>query len=120
MRPINFLMIFAVCLALVLFSLENTEPAAIKIVEGVQLQAPLAIELILAMGLGAILAWFFSVWTRLQQQLASRKAIRQMRSKDERIQELEQDLERYKAEIEEQQLPALSASEPLREGVLAE
>jgi uncharacterized integral membrane protein len=120
MRPINFLMIFAVCLALVLFSLENTEPAAIKIVEGVQLQAPLAIELILAMGLGAILAWFFSVWTRLQQQLASRKAIRQMRSKDERIQELEQDLERYKAEIEEQQLPVLSASKPLTEGALAE
>jgi uncharacterized integral membrane protein len=120
MRPINFLMIFAVCLALVLFSLENTEPAAIKIVEGVQLQAPLAIELILAMGLGAILAWFFSVWTRLQQQLASRKAIRQMRSKDERIQELEQDLERYKAEIEDQQLPVLSASKPLAEGALAE
>jgi uncharacterized integral membrane protein len=120
MRPINFLMIFAVCLALVLFSLENTEPAAIKIVEGVQLQAPLAIELILAMGLGAILAWFFSVWTRLQQQLASRKAIRQMRSKDERIQELEQDVERYKAEIEDQQLPVLSASKPLTEGALAE
>jgi uncharacterized integral membrane protein len=120
MRPINFLMIFAVCLALVLFSLENTEPAAIKIVEGVQLQAPLAIELILAMGLGAILAWFFSVWTRLQQQLASRKAIRQMRSKDERIQELEQDVERYKAEIEDQQLPVLSASKPLAEGALAE
>jgi uncharacterized integral membrane protein len=120
MRPINFLMIFAVCLALVLFSLENTEPAAIKIVEGVQLQAPLAIELILAMGLGAILAWFFSVWTRLQHQLESRKAIRQMRSKDERIQELEQDVERYKAEIEEQQLPVLSASKPLAEGALAE
>ncbi len=120
MRPINFLMIFAVCLALVLFSLENTEPAAIKIVEGVQLQAPLAIELILAMGLGAILAWFFSVWTRLQHQLESRKAIRQMRSKDERIQELEQDVERYKAEIEDQQLPVLSASKPLAEGALAE
>ncbi len=120
MRPINFLMIFAVCLALVLFSLENTEPAAIKIVEGVQLQAPLAIELILAMGLGAILAWFFSVWTRLQHQLESRKAIRQIRSKDERIQELEQDVERYKAEIEEQQLPVLSASKPLAEGALVE
>ncbi len=117
MRQINFLLIFAVCLALVLFSLENTEPAAIQIVQGVQVQAPLAIELILAMGIGAILAWFFSGWGRLQRYLESRYVARQMRSKDERIQELEQDIQRYKAEIEEQQLPILSASQSLTEVV---
>lgn len=116
MRPINFVIIFAVCLALVLFSLENTEPAAIHIAQDVQLQAPLAIELILAMGLGAVLAWLFSVWTRLQQQLASRKALRQMRSKEEHIEKLEQDLERYKAEIEEPQMPVLSATQEVRSG----
>ena len=120
MRQINFLIIFAFCLALVLFSLENTEPAAIRIVPEVQVQAPLAIELILAMGLGAILAWVFSIWTRLQQQLASRKAMRQIRSKEERIEKLEQDVERYKAEIEEQQLPVLSASKALTEEALLE
>jgi uncharacterized integral membrane protein len=120
MRQINFLIIFAVCLALVLFSLENTEPTSIQIVEGVQVQAPLAIELILAMGLGATLAWIFSVWARLQQQLASRQTVHQMRSKDERIQELEQNVERFKAEIEEQRLPVLSASKSLTEGVLTE
>ena len=120
MRQINFLIIFAFCLALVLFSLENTEPAAIRIVPEVQVQAPLAIELILAMGLGAILAWFFGVWTRLQQQLASYQVMRQMRSKEERIEKLEQDVERYKAEIEQQQLPVLAASKSLTEGSLAE
>lgn len=120
MRQINFLIIFAFCLALVLFSLENTEPAAIRIVPEVQVQAPLAIELILAMGLGAVLAWFFGVWTRLQQQLASHKTLRQIRSKEERIERLEQDVERYKAEIEQQQLPVLTASKPLTEGALAE
>lgn len=120
MRQINFLIIFAVCLALVLFSLENTEPAVIRIVEGVQVQAPLSIELILAMGLGASLAWIFSVWSRLQQQLASYQVVRQIRSKEERIQQLEQDVERYKAEIEEQHLPALSASQTIREEVMAE
>jgi uncharacterized integral membrane protein len=118
MRQINFLIIFAVCLALVLFSLENTEPTAIRILEGVQVQAPLSIELILAMGIGATLAWIFSVWTRLQQQLESRRAMRQIRSKEEQIEKLEQDVERYKAEIEEQ-LPALSASRPLTQGTLA-
>ncbi len=120
MRPINFLMIFALCLALVLFSLQNTEPAVVRIVKDVQVQAPLAIELILAMGLGAVLAWLFSIWARLQKQLESRKVIREIRSKEERIEQLEQDVERYKAEIEEQQLPVLSASKSLTEGALAE
>jgi uncharacterized integral membrane protein len=120
MRQINFLIIFAMCLALVLFSMENTEPASIKIIQDVQVQAPLAIELILAMGLGAALAWVFSIWTRLQQQLESRKVIRQVRSKEEQIQKLEQDLERYKAEIEERQLPVLSASQAMTEGVLVD
>lgn len=120
MRPINFLMIFALCLALVLFSLQNTEPAVVRIVKDVQVQAPLAIELILAMGLGAVLAWLFSIWARLQKQLESRKVIREIRSKEERIEQLEQDVERYKAEIEEQQLPVLSASKSLTQGALAE
>lgn len=117
MRQINFLIIFAMCLALVLFSLENTEPAVIRIVNGVQVQAPIAIELILAMGLGAILAWLFSIWTRLQQQLQSFKAKRQIRSKEEQIEKLEQDVERYKAEVEQLELPALSASKTLSEEV---
>ncbi len=120
MRQINFLIIFAACLALVLFSLENSEPVAIRILQDVQVQAPLSIELILAMGFGAVLAWIFSIWTRLQRQLESRKAVRQIRSKEEEIQKLEQTVERYKVEIAQQQLPALSASKPLTEGALVE
>ncbi|MBW4648823.1 MAG: LapA family protein [Kastovskya adunca ATA6-11-RM4] len=103
MRQINFVIIFAVCLALVLFSLENTEPVAIQVVNGVQVQAPLSIELILAMGIGAVLAWLFSVWTRLQRQIESRQDLRKLRSKDERIEDLEQNIEQYKAELEEKQ-----------------
>lgn len=110
MRQINFLLIFAVLLALVLFSLENTEPAAIQIVQGVEVQAPLCIELILAMGLGAVLAWIFSIWTRLLRSLESGKQMRQMRAKDERIQELEDNIEHYKAEIEEKQSLPLNAT----------
>ncbi|MBD2019684.1 LapA family protein [Leptolyngbya sp. FACHB-36] len=105
MRQINFVIIFVICLALVLFGIENTEPAVIRIVEGVQLQAPLSIELILAMGVGAVLAWVFSVWTQLQRMADTN---RQVRDKDTVIQKLEEDVERYKAEIQEQQrlLPA--------------
>jgi len=111
MRQINFLIIFTLCLALVLFSLENTEPASIQIVQGLQVQAPLAIELLLAMWLGAVLAWLFSIWTQLLKQLEHRQTLRQLRSKDERIQELEKDFESYKEEMEEKEKPLLSASE---------
>ena len=111
MRQINFLIIFVIALALVLFSLENTEPAVIHIVKDIQVQAPLSVELILAMGVGAVLAWVFSVWSQFQRLLESRKDAQQIRQREDRIQELEQDLERYKAEIEEQQhlLPAVDS-----------
>lgn len=106
MRPLNFLFIFLICLALVIFSLENTEPTTIQVIQGFEFQAPLCVELILATGLGAVLAWIFSLWSRMQRMLASREESRQVRQKDRRIQELEQDLERYKVELEEK-LPLL-------------
>jgi len=110
MQLINFLMIFVFCLTLVLFSLENTEPATIQFIKDVQVQAPLSVELILAMGVGAVLAWIFSVWTQLQR-LTARGAIRQ---RDARIQELEQNLEQYKAD-QEQQLTLPAAKDTLHQ-----
>lgn len=105
MRQINFVIIFVICLALVLFGIENTEPAVIHVIEGVQLQAPLCVELLVSMGIGAALAWIFSVWAQLNRMLESGREIRQ---RDVRIEELEQNVERYKVELEEQQrlLPA--------------
>ena len=108
MRALNFFFIFLICLALVFFSIENTQPVAIQVIEGIQVKAPLCVELIVATGLGAILAWLFSLWSRMQRTLASRQQIRQVREKEQRIQELEQDIERYKAEVE--------AKQPLLEG----
>jgi uncharacterized integral membrane protein len=108
MKQVNFVMIFVICLALVLFGIENTELVPIRIVEGVNIQAPLSIELIIAMGIGAVFAWVFSVWVQVQRILESRKEIRE---RDMRIETLQQDLERYKAEVEEQQrlLPSADA-----------
>ena len=110
MRSLNFFLIFLICLALVLFSIENTEPTAIQVIKGVQIKAPLCVELIVATGLGAVLAWLFSLWSRMQRTLASRQEIRQVREKQQRIQELEQDIERYKAEVEAKQ-PLLESAE---------
>ena len=114
MRQVNFVLIFAIALALVLFSLENTQPVSIQFFEGIQVQAPLAVELILAMGIGAVLAWFFSVWTYLHRALHNREEAQQIHQRDDRIQELEQNVARYKAELEERQ-PLLPAGESLSE-----
>jgi len=105
MRQVNFVVVFIICLALVLFGIENTEPAVIHLVEGVEMEAPLSIELLLAVGIWASLAWIFSVWTQIQRTLESGKEVRQ---RETRIQELEQDVQRYKVELEDQQrlLPA--------------
>lgn len=110
MRQVNFLIIFVICLALVLFGIENTEQTVIHIVKDVQVQAPLSIELIVSMGIGAVLAWVFSVWTQVQRNLEVRQEVQ---VRESRIQELEQDVERYKAEIQEQQrlLPAATVQD---------
>jgi len=102
-QQINFLLIFVFGLALILFSLQNTEPATVKLVEGVQVQAPLSVELILAMGVGAVLAWIFSVWSRLQDMIISRKGVKAVRQRDMRIDQLEQDLESYKMQLQDSQ-----------------
>ena len=101
MRQVNFLVIFIICLALVLFGIENTEPTVIHIVKGVDIEAPLCIELIVVMGIGAILAWVFSVWVQVQGYLQTGKEMEQSQL---RIEELERDVERYQVELEQQQL----------------
>ncbi|MEL6385338.1 MAG: LapA family protein [Cyanobacteria bacterium J06626_18] len=101
MRQVNFVVIFVISLALVLFGIENTDPAIIHIVQGIDIEAPLCIELIVAMGIGAVLAWVFSVWVQVQGHLGTGKQVEQ---REIRIQELERDVERYRVELEEQKL----------------
>ncbi len=107
MRQINFFVIFVIALALVLFGIENTEPVIIHIVRGIDIEAPLCVELIVAMGIGAVFAWVFSVWAQVQGYLSFGK---QMEQRELRIQQLEEDVERYRVELEEQSL-LLPASE---------
>lgn len=101
MRQVNFLVIFVIVLALVLFAIENTEPVIIHVVKGLNLEAPLCVELIVAMGIGATLAWVFSVWVQVQGYFSFGKQVEQ---RELRIQQLEQDVERYRVELEEQSL----------------
>ncbi|CAD5936615.1 hypothetical protein PCC9214_01647 [Planktothrix tepida] len=117
MRALNFLFIFIICLGLVLFSLQNTNLATVQLIEGVEVQAPIAIELIIATGFGAFLAWIFSLWSRLQRTLANREASRQLRQQEKRIQELETNLQKqlndYQNSLETQQKTLIPTVEVL-------
>ncbi|MGD1716315.1 LapA family protein [Hydrocoleum sp. CS-953] len=113
MKPINFLLIFIVCLALVIFSLQNTQLTTIKLIEGIELEAPLSVELVIATGLGAVLAWLFNLWSRVQNTIGSLGQMREIRTRNKRIQELQEDVERYEEELK--QRASLPASETLSE-----
>ncbi|MGB3640778.1 MAG: LapA family protein [Rivularia sp. (in: cyanobacteria)] len=63
MRQVNFAIIFIFCLAFALFSIENTEFCSIHLIPGMEVQAPISVELLIALGNGVLLAWLFSVWT---------------------------------------------------------
>ena len=94
MRQLNFVVFFIVALALVLFALENTSPASIQIIPQLKVAAPISVELILAMALGAVLAWIFSVWSGLQKSI-------EMRNKNVQIQNLQETVQNLSVEIEE-------------------
>lgn len=94
MRQLNFIVIFIVVLALVLFSLQNTSTASIQILPQLKVEAPIAVELILVMGLGAVLAWIFSIWSSLQKSIG-------MRNKNVQIQNLQETVQNLSVEIEE-------------------
>jgi biopolymer transport protein ExbB/TolQ len=111
MKAFNFSLIFLLCLALVLFSLENSQPTAIAIVRGVEVEAPLAVELIFAMGIGAVLVWLFSLLSKLQKYLEARQDLRAIRQRDERIEQLEQDLQAFQQNQDNAQNRETLASE---------
>jgi uncharacterized integral membrane protein len=110
MKQVNFVIIFIFCLALALFSIENTEPGIIHIVPGLQVQAPMAIELLLAIGFGAVFAWLFSIWTQLQRQMGTTQQVRQ---KNLQIEELQNKLEHYQSEVQSLKLALPPASDTL-------
>lgn len=100
MRQVNFIVVFVFAFALVWFSLQNTDATTIKIFTGIEIETPLAIALLTAMGIGSGLAWFFTQLFRLQSIVESRQALREIRDKNARIEELEAEMQQYQAEAE--------------------
>ena len=102
MRQINLLLFFALCLGLALFSIENTQTVTVNLIPGQQFEAPLSIELLIAAGLGALLAWLFTVLEKFQRQVESWTTRRKLKKQSKKIEKLEQTIADLQAEPEDE------------------
>lgn len=94
MRQLNLAIIFALCLAVAIFGLENTDPVTITFLPGREVVASLALALLAAVGVGMLLAWLLVIWNPLGHRADG------SRDRDERIAALSRGLEAVKAELE--------------------
>lgn len=114
MRQVNFTLIFSFGLAMVFFTLENTTATTVRVIPGVQYTLPLAALLLVVTGLGAAIAWLFAAWSGMLKQVELINDENETESQQVRIQELETDLNRYRATVQTQ-LGLLPASNSANE-----
>ena len=112
MRQLNFLLVFSFGLAMVMFTLENTAPTTVNFLPGMSSTLPLAALLLLVGGIGATAAWIFAVWSGVVKKVETLQDQGDLDAQQVRIQELENDLERYRATVDAQLglLPAAGQS----------
>jgi len=112
MKQLNFLLIFSFGLAMVMFTLENTAPTTVQFLPGLSGTLPLAALLLLVGGIGATAAWVFAVWTGVVRKVEAVQSQGEFAAQQVRIQELENDLQRYRATLDAQLglLPAAGQS----------
>ncbi|EDY37432.1 conserved hypothetical protein [Cyanobium sp. PCC 7001] len=112
MKQLNFLLIFSFGLATVMFTLENTAATTVHFLPGVATTMPLAALLLVVGGIGATAAWVFAVWTGVVRKVEAMQSQSDYEAQQVRIQELENDLQRYRATVDAQLglLPAAGES----------
>ena len=112
MRQLNFVLIFSFALAAVMFTLENTAPTTVHLLPGMATTLPLAVLLLLVAGIGATAAWIYAVWSGVVKKVETIQNDGDLEAQQVRIQELENDLQRYRATVDAQLglLPAAGGS----------
>ncbi|MGL6338162.1 MAG: LapA family protein [Waterburya sp.] len=97
---VDFLILFLTCLALALFSIENTEEIAIKILPQLEIQVHIAVALIVSLGIGAALAGLYITWVKVRTRLQFRGQSRQIKDREQQIQQLKEDMKSRQVELE--------------------
>ncbi len=115
---VDFLILFVTCLALALFSLENTQEVALKLLPQLEIQVHLAVALIVCMGIGAALTGLYITWIKVRNHLQFKGQARQIKERENQIQQLKEDIESRQAELEllrQQRLSSESESKSIAE-----
>jgi len=122
MKQLNFLLIFSFGLGMVMFTLENTAATTVNFLPGLKATLPLAALLLLVGGVGATAAWVFAVWTGVVRKVEALRNQSDYAAQQVRIQELENDLQRYRATVDAQLglLPAAGQSSAQQHSDLAQ
>ncbi len=94
LRVFNFGLIFALALLTTYFTLQNTNLATINIVPGVSGSVPVAILVIISIGIGAFGTWIFATWT---DKLRGEE-LKELEERKTRIKQLQDDLDRLKSQ----------------------
>ena len=112
MKQLNFLLIFSFGLAMVMFTLENTAPTTVRFLPGMSATLPLAALLLVVGGIGATAAWIFAVWSGVVRKVETLQSPDELQAQQVRIQEMESELQRYRATVDAQLglLPAAGQS----------
>ncbi|MEB3183693.1 MAG: LapA family protein [Cyanobacteriota bacterium] len=112
MRQLNFVLIFSFALAAVMFTLENTAPTTVHFLPGLTTTLPLAVLILVVGGIGATAAWIYAVWSGVVKKVETMQDSGDREAQQVRIQELENDLQRYRATVDAQLglLPAAGGS----------
>jgi uncharacterized integral membrane protein len=110
MRQFNFILIFVVCLAVALFAMQNAGTVTVNVAPGIAFQSPLVVELLLACGFGAAIAWIFNVWTKAQFMVEVRQKNQELEAKESRISELNNLVVELESTVA--QLPPSKRAEP--------
>lgn len=110
MRLFNYIVFFLALLGVAFFAMQNASPVVITFAPGVSIESPLVIELLASAGIGAALAWVYSLWMRLQFSLEAREKNRQLQEKEVTISELKEMVVELEAKVK--QLPPVSGLSP--------
>ncbi|MEM9157077.1 MAG: LapA family protein [Cyanobacteria bacterium P01_F01_bin.33] len=110
MRQLNFVVIFTICLGVAFFAMQNSSTVMVTVAPGIQFKAPLVVQLLGSLGLGASIAWFFSVWTKAQFVVRVRQMHQELEGKEAKIAELTDLMVEMESNLK--QLPPTKRAEP--------
>ena len=92
MRLINMILWIGLVIGVSGLSIENSTPVTLKVIQNVEVEIPLFVALLGAMGLGALMVLVSTIWSEIRQFNVNRQTVDQQSKK---IRDLEQTIGQF-------------------------